>query len=89
MNQDAVAETLVDSFRHVMTNRGLSLNAIAKILGNTRSNLSRDMNRGQLGKARIERLVRLADAMGVSFVAVFAEKGREREVIEAAKKTFQ
>ena len=57
-----------------LEDRGWSYADLAKAVGTSKGNISRDLSGGGINSATIKRLTRIADALGLRFLPLFVPK---------------
>lgn len=60
--------------------RGWTFTDLAKAVGTSKSNISRDLSGGRINSATITRLTRIADALGLRFLPLFVPKKTDAEL---------
>jgi len=54
-----------------MEKRGWTFADLAKAVGTSKSNISRDLSAGKINSATVSRLVRIGEALGLRFIPLF------------------
>lgn len=63
-----------------MEKRGWTYADLAKAVGTSKSNISRDLSGGGINSATVSRLVRIGEALGLRFLPVFVPEKRAANV---------
>jgi len=63
-----------------MEKRGWSYADLAKAVGTSKSNISRDLSGGRINSATVTRLTRIADALGLRFLPLLVPKKPDAEL---------
>ena len=61
--------------------KGWSYEDLAKALGTSKSNISRDLAAGGIRSATMKRISRMAEALDMEFVPLLVAQGQERKVL--------
>lgn len=63
-----------------MEKRGWTYDDLAKAVGTSKGNISRDLSGGKINSATVSRLVRIGEALGLRFIPVFVPEKSADEV---------
>jgi len=63
-----------------MEKRGWTFTDLAKAVGTSKGNISRDLSGGRINSATVTRLTRIADALGLRFLPLFVPKMTDAEL---------
>ena len=65
---------------NALEEKGWTFDDLARRIGTNKSNISRDLSAGGIKSARVSRLARMGEALGLRFVPLFIPQSREKEV---------
>lgn len=63
-----------------MEDRGWTYADLARAVGTSKGNISRDLTGGRINSATVKRLTRIADALGLRFLPLFVPKRTDAEL---------
>ena len=66
--------------------KGWTLSRLAKAMGTSKSNISRDLNSGGIQSATISRIARMAKTLDYDFVPLFIPRSKEGKILSELQK---